>query len=127
MVESQKSTGSTILPESAATGAAAGLSALGSVVGLCCLGPWTAAFFGVGGAIFLSRLAPFRPLFIIAAGGFLAWAFWRVYRPQAGGEAPRKTVLKTALWISAGLLALAVLAPDLPAMVMAIAPSGARP
>lgn len=118
------------LSEGAAAGGAAGLSALGSAAGLCCVGPWSVALFGVGGAVFLSRLEPFRPLILIAAAGLLGWAFWRVYRlrpADADAPPPRRgaPLLKAALWISAGLLAFAFFARDLQALIFGITSAGA--
>lgn len=118
------------LPERAVIGGAAGLSTLGSALGLCCAGPWSVALFGAGGAIFLSRLEPFRLPILIVAAGFLGWAFWRVYGPRhADAQAPcakrRTPLLKTALWISAGMLALAFFARDLQALIFRLSSLGA--
>lgn len=117
------------LPEGAAAGGAAGLSALGTAAGLCCVGPWTVALFGVGGAVFLSQLEPFRPLMLIVAAGLLGWAFWRVYRPPGGMDAlcarRRAPLLKATLWISAGLLAMAFFARDLQALIFRLSSLGA--
>lgn len=119
----------TNLKESAATGGVVSLSALGSAVGLCCIGPWAVTLFGVGGAIFLTRLEPFRPLILISAMGLLAWAFWRVYRQQpqnaAGTSVKRQTpLLKSALWISAAFLLIAVFPRDLQWLLVDVVPQG---
>ncbi len=111
------------LPESTATGGAVGISALAAAIGFCCIGPWAVTLFGVSGAIFLNRLEPFRPIILIAATGLLAWAFWRVYRPQKACpdgtcETRQRPVLKVALWLTAGLLLLAYFAPSLQWMMM---------
>lgn len=117
------------LPEGAATGGAVGLSALGSAVGLCCIGPWSVALFGVGGSIFLNRLEPFRPFILITALALLVWAFWRVYRPQPAGAQPpcekrQSSYLKASLWISAGFLLVAFFARDLQMLLLYVFPVG---
>ncbi len=60
------------------TGSAIGLSAIASVVGLCCVGPWAVALFGVSGAITMARFDFLRPYILAVAAVMLAWAFWRV-------------------------------------------------
>src|SRR3546814_3676340 len=70
----------------ASAGGAVGLSALASFIGLCCIGPWSVALFGVSGAIALARWQTYRPHILIVAGLLLAWAFWRVYRSPARSE-----------------------------------------
>lgn len=64
------------------TGSAVGLSAVASFVGLCCVGPWSVALFGVSGAITMARFDFLRPYILAAAMLMLGWTFWRVYRPQ---------------------------------------------
>lgn len=117
------------LTEGAATGGAAGLSVLGSAIGFCCLGPWSVALFGVSGAVFLSRLEPFRLPILVVAALLLAWALWRVYRPRkacADGTcaAMPSPYLKAALWISAALLLLAFFARDLQSLLLGILTPG---
>src|SRR3546814_4855618 len=52
----------------ASAGGAVGLSALASFIGLCCIGPWSVALFGVSGAIALARWQTYRPHILIVAG-----------------------------------------------------------
>ncbi len=111
------------LSETTATSSAVGISGLAAAIGFCCIGPWAVTLFGVSGAIFLSRLEPFRPLILAVATLLLAWAFWRAYRPQpacADGACERRQrpLLRLALWFSAGLLLLAYLAPSLQWLVI---------
>lgn len=105
-------------PAAAAAGSAAGLSAFASVVGLCCVGPWTVALLGVSGAITMARLEPARPYILAVAAALLAWAFWRVYqpRPQCVDGPCRGTPsiwLKLTLWLAAGLVLIAFFAEPL--------------
>ncbi len=102
----------------ASTGGAVGLSALASFVGLCCIGPWAVALFGVPGAIALARWQPYRPFILGVAAVLIAWAFWRVYyrRPDCDdGSCPTRPSpwLQAALWIGAVMLVLAFFAEDL--------------
>ena len=62
------------------TGSAVGLSALSSFIGLCCIGPWAVALFGVSGAITMARFDFLRPYLLGLAALLLIWAFWRVYQ-----------------------------------------------
>lgn len=115
----------------AAAGGSVGLSSFASFVGLCCIGPWSVALFGVTGAVALARFQPYRPLFLGIAALLLAWAFWRVYRkpaPCADGSCPKgpSPWLKGALWFSALLLILAVFAEDLQWLVVDPTPPGLR-
>lgn len=113
------------------TGGAIGISAFASFIGLCCIGPWAVVLFGVSGAVTMARLAPLRPYIIVVAAGMLAWAFWRVYRPQPvceDGSCPAgPTVwLKTMLWVAAGLIVLAFFADDLQWILIDATPEGLR-
>ena len=103
----------------ASSGGAVGLSALASVVGLCCIGPWTVALLGVSGAVSLARWQPYRPYVLTAAGALLIWAFWRTYRLRrtcsadgCAGKRPGK-VMYVTLCLAALLLVLAVFAQQL--------------
>src|SRR3546814_2440201 len=89
----------------ASAGGAVGLSALASFIGLCCIGPWSAALFGVSGAIALARWQTYRPHILIVAGLPLARAFWRVYRSPAACDSgpcakPRSIPLQLALGVA---------------------------
>ena len=103
---------------SVATGGSIGLSAFSSFVGLCCIGPWSVALFGITGAVALARWQPYRPLILAVAAILLAWGFWQVYRPKKACDGKACAAnppiwLKVALWSSAAFLALAFFAEEL--------------
>ncbi len=115
----------------AATGGAVGLSAIASFIGLCCIGPWAVLLFGVPGAVTLARFQPVRPYLLVLAGVMLAWAFWRVYRPEPlTGEAcdtKRRSIwLQGVLWLSAALFVAAVFADQLQWLIVDPTPRGLR-
>lgn len=117
--------------EIAGAGGAMGLSALSSFIGLCCIGPWAVAVLGVPGAVALARWAPYRPWILAAAAVFLAWAFWRVYRPRphcADGTCPPRPPawLQAVLWLSALLLVLAIFAEPLQWLIVDPTPEAFR-
>lgn len=115
----------------ATTGGAIGISAFASVVGLCCVGPWAVALFGVSGAITMARWAPLRPWILAVAAAMLAWAFWRVYRPRpvcADGSCAAGTSvgLRIALWTAAVMVVLAFFADELQWLLVDPRPEGLR-
>ena len=100
-----------------------GLLAAGSMAGAllassCCIIPLALALLGASGAWIadLTRLEPLRPLFSGIAVVFIGLGFWRVYlRPRQVCEdgsvcaQPRTAAItKTTLWLSAGLVTLAM-------------------
>ena len=100
------------------TASAIGLSAIASFIGLCCIGPWAVALFGVSGAITMARFDFLRPYILVASALMLSWAFWRVYRaPQVcedGTCADRPSIwLKVVLWTAALLTVSAFFADQL--------------
>jgi hypothetical protein len=100
------------------TGGAISISVFASFIGLCCIGPWAVVLFGVSGAVTMARWAPVRPYIIGVAALMLAWAFWRVYRPQPvceDGSCPTgpSTWLKIMLWVATLLVVVAFFADDL--------------
>jgi len=102
----------------ATTGGAIGISAFASFIGLCCIGPWAVVLFGVSGAVTMARWAPLRPYIIGAAVLMLAWAFWRVYRPQPVCDDGTCSTgpsmwLKVMLWVAAVMVVAAFFAEDL--------------
>jgi peptidoglycan/LPS O-acetylase OafA/YrhL len=115
----------------ATTGGAIGISAFASFIGLCCIGPWAVALFGVSGAITMARWAPVRPYILVVAGVMLAWAFWRVYRPQPTCEdgtcptGPSRSI-KIMLWVAAVMVALAFFADQLQWLLVDPTPEGLR-
>ena len=113
------------------TGGAIGISAIASFIGLCCIGPWAAVLFGVSGAVTMARFAPWRPYIIAVAAVMLAWAFWRVYRPQPvcdDGSCPTgpSIWLKVMLWVAAVMIVLAFFADQLQWILVDATPEGLR-
>jgi len=113
------------------TGSAISLSAIASFIGLCCIGPWSVALFGVPGAVYLARWQPVRPYILAVATVMMLWAFWRVYRPRkvcADGScaAGPSNWLKLFLWIGAVLLVLAFFAEQLQWLIIDPTPEGLR-
>jgi len=113
------------------TGGAIGLSAIASFIGLCCIGPWAVAVFGVSGAITMARFDFLRPYILAVAALGIAWAFWRVYRPQRICEdgtcaADPSVWLKTTLWLAAALTVAAFFADDLQWLLIDPTPEGLR-
>lgn len=103
------------------------LLAAGGLIGAvlassCCIMPLLLLTLGVSGAWIgnLTALAPYQPLFLLAAFGFLGTGLWKVYRkPKAACEkgaycaSPASDrVAKVALW-AATVLVLAALGVDL--------------
>jgi len=115
----------------ATTGGAIGISTIASFIGLCCIGPWAVVLFGVPGAVTMARWAPIRPYIIGVAAIMLAWAFWRVYRPQPvceDGSCPTgpSIWLKVMLWVAAVMIVLAFFATDLQWILVDATPEGLR-
>ena len=115
----------------ATTGGAIGISAFASFIGLCCIGPWAVALFGVSGAITMARWAPARPYILTVAAIMLAWAFWRVYRPRPvceDGTCPAgpSVWLKLTLWMAVVLVGLAFFADELQWLLVDPTPEGLR-
>lgn len=103
-----------------------GLLAVGGILGAlaassCCLLPLMLFMLGVGGAWIgnLTALAPYQPIFVAIALGFLGFGFWRVYRRPAAActEASAcarpgsNRVTKIGLWTAAVLVFAAVTFP----------------
>jgi hypothetical protein len=111
------------------TGSAVGLSAIASFIGLCCIGPWSVALFGVSGAITMARFDFLRPYILGVAVVMLGWAFWRVYRPQpvcAEGTCITgpSVWLKFALWTAVLLTGLAFFADEIQWLLIDPTPEG---
>jgi mercuric ion transport protein len=125
------SAGKTDKAAAATTGGAISISAFASFIGLCCIGPWAVALFGVSGAITMARWAPIRPYILSLAAIMLVWAFWRVYRPQpvcedgscSSGPSSR---LKVTLWLAAVMVILAFFADQLQWLLVDPTPEGLR-
>lgn len=103
-----------------------GLLAAGGIIAAlgassCCVLPLVLFTLGVSGAWIgnLTALAPYQPLFVAAALGFLALGFVRVYRrPEVacteGSYCARPAasrVAKLGLWVAAGLVLVAAAFP----------------
>ena len=113
------------------TSGAIGLSAIASFIGLCCIGPWAVALFGVSGAITMARFDFLRPYFLSAAALMLIWAFWRVYRQPSVCEDGTcvqgpSIWLKSSLWLAAALTLAAFFADDLQWFLIDATPEGLR-
>ena len=95
--------------------AAGGLAAI--LASACCLGPLVLVTAGVSGAWIgnLTRLEPFRPIFIGVALVAMFFAYRRIYRPVAECEPGEVCALpetrrayKVLYWIVAALVAVAL-------------------
>ncbi len=115
----------------AATGGAVGVSAIASFIGLCCIGPWAVALFGVPGAVALARFQPLRPYLLALGGALLIWVFWRVYRPRRASapacDVKRRSIwLQAVLWASTALFVAALFADQLQWLLVDPTPDGLR-
>lgn len=124
----RRKTGKTV---ATTTGSAIGISTFASFIGMCCIGPWAVALFGVSGAITMARWAPIRPYILTVAAVLLAWAFWRVYRPQSACDdtscpAGPSTWIKLSLWVAAVMVVLAFFADQLQWLLVDPTPEGLR-
>ncbi len=113
------------------TGSAIGLSTIATFIGLCCIGPWAVALFGVSGAITMARFDFLRPYLLVAAAIMLGWPFWRVYRTpvvcEDGTCAERPSIwLKSTLWLAAALTVAAFFADELQWLLIDATPEGLR-
>ncbi|MCF4098432.1 mercuric transporter MerT family protein [Maritalea mediterranea] len=56
----------------------------------CCIVPLLLFSFGISGAWIgqLTALEPYKPIFMLLAGGFLAYGYWRVYKTRQAKCAP---------------------------------------
>lgn len=117
----------------ATTGGALSISAIASFIGLCCIGPWAVALFGVSGAIAMARWQPIRPYIMGVALVLVGWAFWRVYGPPRrrlcdAGLCPRRPSLwlQGSLWLASILVFLAFFADQLQWLLVDPTPEGLR-
>lgn len=113
------------------TGSAIGLGTVASFLGLCCVGPWAVTLFGVSGAITMARFAALKPYIIGIATIMLAWAFWRVYRPQPFCEdgtcaTGASSWLKASLWIATAMIITSFFAEDIQWLLVDATPEGLR-
>ena len=111
----------------------AGLAAAGGVLGAlaamsCCILPLALFTLGIGGAWIgnLTALAPYQPIFIGVALGFLAPGYYLAYRKPrtacAEGEACARPlpgrVVKAALWAAGALVLSAIAFPYVVRMLL---------
>lgn len=98
--------------------AVGGLAAI--LASTCCLGPLVLVAVGLGGAWIgnLTKLEPYRPLFIAVALVALFFAWRRIYRPAEKclpGEVcalpQSKHLNKVLFWVVAGLVLIALSFP----------------
>lgn len=100
-----------------------GLAAI--LASACCLGPLALLALGVSGAWIgtLTRLEPYRPIFVAVALGSLYFAGRRIYRPAQACEpgevcavpAVNRTY-RTLFWIVVGFLVVALAYPFIAAL-----------
>ena len=96
------------------------LAAIGASV--CCLGPLVLVSIGVGGA-WISNLKLFAPyfwVFILAALGFMGFAWYKIYRAPAAAQCEPGTlcalpqtnrVYRVMFWVVSALVLLALAFP----------------
>ncbi|MBZ0163703.1 MAG: mercury transporter MerT [Notoacmeibacter sp.] len=108
----------------------AGLFAVGGLLGAvaassCCILPLGLFSLGITGAWLgrLSALAPYQPLFVTLAVGFLGTGFWLSRRAPAcpGGTCARtipSPLVRTALWSATALVLLALAWPYILPLVL---------
>lgn len=112
-------------------GGAIGIGAVASFIGLCCIGPWAVALFGVSGAVAMARFDFLRPYLLVVAAVMLGWAFWRVYRrPVACADGTcssgPSSWLKASLWLAVALTVAALFADELQWLLVDPTPEGLR-
>ncbi len=84
----------------------------------CCIAPLVLLLLGISGAwiSYLTALAPYQPVFLIASLGFLAAGFWKVYgefktsceEGSSCGTLQSNKIVKIALWMAAVLIMTAI-------------------
>jgi mercuric ion transport protein len=98
------------------------LAAIGASV--CCLGPLVLVGIGVGGAWVsnVTALAPYRWIFILAALGFMGFAWNKIYRAPAAAQCEPGTLCavpqtnrlyRAMFWVASALVLLALAFPYL--------------
>lgn len=107
----------------APSAAKAGLAAVGGTLAAlgaasCCVVPFALFMLGISGAWIgtLTALAPYQPLFVAVAAGFLGLGYYLVYRKPAVACAesaycavPRsRRIVKIGLWTATGLVVFAL-------------------
>jgi hypothetical protein len=97
---------------STTSGSSLALSSVAAFIGLCCVGPIAVGLFGVTGAVFLARLEPARPYFLIMAALLVVFSGYIVYlKPIFDGIERTSTPSQHALfWVSLFLVLFAAFA-----------------
>lgn len=92
----------------------------GLLASACCLGPLVLVSIGVSGAWIsnLAALQPYRWVFVLAALGFMGYAWRQIYRPETACETGAACALpqtnrasRALFWIVAVLVLLAITFP----------------
>ncbi len=109
--------------EGMAVSSTIGLSGLASFIGLCCIGPWSVALFGVSGAVALARFQPLRPGILALAALMLIVTSIRLYKspidcPDGTCEPKRKRWQGIAFGSAVLIFLLALFAEDLQWLVV---------
>lgn len=109
------------------SGHAGKASLVGSLVtaflaSICCIGPVVFAILGISGAAFVQKFEDYRPLFIVAAVGFLGTSFYFTYRKMPAEQCepgsycahPKSDrINKIVLWIATFFVALFLFFPSI--------------
>ena len=99
--------------------AAFGSIGAAAVASACCIGPVLFSVMGAGALSAAStRLAPYRPLFVLATAAMLGGAFYAAYRPTQPEDccddlcapASRRTA-RVLVWIAATVAAILIAFP----------------
>lgn len=109
-------------PQTGARVGLVGIVAAGIAGSLCCLGPLVLVSIGVSGAWIanLTLLEPYKWIFVLAALGFMGYAWKKIYRAPPAAECEPGTLCaspqtnrsyRTLFWIASILVALMLIAP----------------
>lgn len=100
---------------STTSGSSLALSSIAAFIGLCCVGPVAVGLFGVTGAVFLARLEPARPYFLVIASMLVVFSGYLVYlKPIFGEVRHNSTPSQHALfWVSLSLVLFAAFADEI--------------
>lgn len=89
----------------------------------CCILPLVLVSFGVTGVFIaqLGALYQYKWITFALSAGFLAYGFWKAYRPVPGGSCAdgtctrpmNRTVMRSILWVAAFVVAVAMIFPYL--------------
>jgi hypothetical protein len=100
---------------STTSGSSLALSTVAAFIGLCCVGPIAVGLFGVTGAVFLARLEPARPYFLVIAAILVVYSGYIVYlKPIFSSVRLNSTRSQHALfWVSLCLVLFAAFADEI--------------